>query len=394
MQNLPPAALPEVSINAGGPGTEHCILDARTDRDAIKAWLKRFESSPNTHSSYIKEADRFYRWALLVPEKPVSLISHEDFQAYLNFLTDPQPANFWVSKSKLPRTNPLWRPFFGPLAPASIKQSTLILDTLFSWLVESRYMPANPISLVSKRDKTHSKKKLKRFLPTDLISEIHSYLEILALDITSSSDISGRKARDSKMAHLNRCRWIFSALFLTGMRISELASLKMGAVVCDRRRGQKKWWIEVTGKGNKERIIPLTDEFLEEFKLYRKTLGLPPHVDEGIDSSSPFVVSIQKERSGKSMSRSSIHRIVKEISKETSEYIRSLGRVEDANNLDKMSAHWLRHSYATALADSDADLRTIQENLGHANIQTSSIYLHANDDRRHKDAQGIKLAKQ
>lgn len=394
MLRLPNHPLPHVEMNAGSPQTDHCLLDAKTDREAIFAWVNRFQS-PDTKASYLKEADRFYRWALICKDKPVSLITHEEFQEYLEFMQNPQPAVEWISNTKFSRTNPGWRPFYSSgtysVKQSSLKQSTIILDTLFSWLVESRYLAANPISLVSKRAKTSQVRKLERFLPTNLIIDVHQYLDtLMSQENDTSASVEPTSARQLTLVRL---RWIFSALFLTGLRISEMASTKMSAIYCDRRRGQQDWWMDVIGKGGKLRKVPLNDEFMNEYRRYLKYMGLSEIVGSDEFREMPLVISLRVHRKNEPMSRSSIHREVKKIADETIEFVKSQGRQDEARLLKQMSAHWLRHSYATALGDSGADLRTIQENLGHSNIQTSSIYLHANDSRRHSDAQQVSLKK-
>lgn len=377
--SLPPEPLPEVATNAGAPGTEHCILGAQTDREAIQAWLNRYRGSPNTYASYLKETDRFYRWSLLVADKPVSLVSHEDFQRYLEFLEDPQPATQWTSNRKLPRTNPLWRPFCGPLAPASVRQANLILDALFSWLVESRYLEGNPISLAPSRSRSAPKKRLQRYLPTGLVAEVHGHLTALAA--LPGADVS----------ELARCRWIFSALFLTGMRISELASTNMSDVRFETREGTTLWWVDVIGKGSKPRSIPLTPEFLQELRRYREDLGLPPAIGAG--ERTPLVVSLQALRGRTRLTRSTLHRIVKRVSLAIAEYLTHNDRGDEAAKFAGISAHWLRHSYGTAMADAHADLRSIQLNLGHSSIQSTTIYLHTEDAMRHADTQGLRLSR-
>lgn len=393
--NLEP--IPKVLFNGGVPQTDKCLLSAENDREAITAWLQRYKNSKNTYSSYLKEVDRFYRWIIISRNKPFSQTTHEDFEDYQVFLTDPQPSSFWVSNKKLSRASKEWRPFFGPLAPASIRQSTIILDALFSWLVESKYLHGNPISLAPKRDRIAPKRKLKRYLPIETISELHGYLD----DISNSEQGAFKNKNEGKNTQITkllkpgspslaRCRWILSALFLTGMRISELAAARAGDIHFTTIKKEKFWWISVIGKGNKERTIPITQEFLSEYSRYKEGINSD---NVKLRSDIPLISSLQEERAGAIMSRATLHRIVKMISDVAVEFMEREGRLEEALKLKGLSAHWFRHSYGTAMADAGADQRSIQENLGHENLQTSSIYMHGNDAQRHKDTHQLKITK-
>ncbi|GLC93228.1 hypothetical protein Tamer19_26360 [Cupriavidus sp. TA19] len=96
-------------------------IAARDDLSAITAWLARYADSAATLQSYRREVERLVLWAVLQLGKPLSSLTHEDLLAYEHFLADPQPAARWVlaGSKKLARNHPDWRPFAGPLSPAS-----------------------------------------------------------------------------------------------------------------------------------------------------------------------------------------------------------------------------------------------------------------------------------
>jgi integrase/recombinase XerD len=99
-------------------------------------WLARFIDTKTTFDNYRKEAERLLLWSTLQLGKPFSSLTHEDFLIYQQFLLDPQPANKWIMAKgrKFARAEPAWRPFAGPLSPASQRQAIIILNALFSWL--------------------------------------------------------------------------------------------------------------------------------------------------------------------------------------------------------------------------------------------------------------------
>lgn len=131
----------------------HPQISAQNDIDAIKAWLARFADTKTTFDNYRKEAERLLLWSTVQQQKPISSLTHEDLLRYQHFLGDPQPAARWIMRDgrKFGRSHAEWRPFAGPLSPSSRRQAFIILNTLFSWLVNAGYLAGNPLSLARQR---------------------------------------------------------------------------------------------------------------------------------------------------------------------------------------------------------------------------------------------------
>ena len=128
-------------------------ITANNDVDAIKAWLARFIDTKTTFDNYRKEAERLLLWSTIQRGKPLSSLTHEDWLAYQHFLSNPQPASKWIMRDgrKFARSHSEWRPFSGPLSATSQRQSAVILNVLFSWLVNAGYLAGNPLSLSRQR---------------------------------------------------------------------------------------------------------------------------------------------------------------------------------------------------------------------------------------------------
>jgi integrase/recombinase XerD len=128
-------------------------ISADNDVDAIKAWLARFLDKQTTFDSYRKEAERLLLWSTIQLGKPLSSLTHEDWLAYQAFLLDPQPRDRWVAGDgrKYPRPHPEWRPLAGPLSGASQRQAGVILNSMFSWLMNAGYLAGNPLALSRER---------------------------------------------------------------------------------------------------------------------------------------------------------------------------------------------------------------------------------------------------
>ena len=147
--------------------------------------------------------------------------------------------------------------------------------------------------------------------------------------------------------------------------------------------GRDRWWLEVTGKGDRERLVPATAEMMAELTRYRRAYDLSSLPSPGEDT--PLVLPVGGGR--KPLTRAALHKIVKEVFSGAAQGLRARGEeyAQRADLLEQASAHWLRHSAGSHMADQQVDLRLVRDNLGHASLTTTSQYLHVDDDRRHRE---------
>ena len=343
---------------------------ANDDRTAVLAWLARYRDSPATLASYRKEAERLLLWCVHQHGKALSVLTHEDFLAYESFLGDPQPADRWVMQvaQKAPRSSPNWRPFAKPLDRQSQRQALSILNGLFNWLVQAGYLAGNPLAL-RRRKTVVGATKTSRFLPHEHWAQVRTTIQMLP---TATPRLASQAAR---------YRWLFSLLYIAGLRISEVCDHTMGDFYWRRGAdGKERWWLAVRGKGEKDRSIPATDELVLELMRYRSANGLPPLPREG----DPLPLLLPLIGGAKPMGRSAVHELIKNVFRETATRLRALGPDHEATaaHVEKASAHWMRHTAGTHQSD-NMDLKAVRDNLGHANIATTSIYIHTEDDKRH-----------
>lgn len=370
LQNLPAGLDGSFGTNRRAGGTAQ--IAAQTDVAAVKAWLARFLATKTTFDSYRKEAERLLLWAVAARGKPLSSLTHEDLLAYRHFLADPQPAAQWVMAPgrKHARASPHWRPFAGPLSHASQRQSFVILNTLFSWLVDAGYLAGNPLSLSRQRQRK-SAPRVERYLDDRAWGYVKACIQRMPRDT----------AREQE--HHWRVRWLFSLMYLCGLRISEVVGNTMGGFFARRdRSGQVRWWLEVTGKGNKVRIVPATNELMQELAGYRVAKGLSPEPAQG--EATPLLLPVGAGR--QALTRSAVHGICKQVFRQAAANLHDDGGSEAAPTaalLASASAHWLRHTAGTHMAATAMDLRHVRDNLGHESLTTTSIYLHTEDDVRH-----------
>ncbi|WP_374193492.1 tyrosine-type recombinase/integrase [Trinickia mobilis] len=358
-------------INRGS--IEHSQLSARNDLDAVRAWLSNFADTKTTFDNYRKEAERLLLWAVVQLGKPLSSLTHEDLLLFKGFLVDPQPVGRWVSANggKYPRGDARWRPFNGPLSPASQRQALIILNAMFTWLVNAGYLRGNPMALLRQRAK-RSAPRVTRYLSVSLWDEVKEFVQQLPQET------------EAQRAYYARCRWLTTLFYLQGMRISEVAGGQMGNFF---RRlgadGQDQWWLETLGKGDKERIVPASPELIQELRRYRTANGLsalPTRAEE-----TPLILPFKGK--ARCLSRSAIHDAIKGVFGSAAAWLRNKGPefADRADELERASAHWLRHTAGSHQADGGVDLRTIRDNLGHVSLNTTSLYLHTEDDERHRE---------
>ncbi|MGJ9382440.1 site-specific tyrosine recombinase XerD [Salipaludibacillus sp. CF4.18] len=147
-----------------------------------------------------------------------------------------------------------------------------------------------------------------------------------------------------------RNKAMLELLYATGIRVTELCTMKLADIHLH------MGFIRCIGKGNKERIIPLGQVASESLEKYLQTSR--PKLSKKQDHDFLFV-----NHHGRSMSRQGFWKVLKQISK-------------DARIEKELTPHTLRHSFATHLLENGADLRAVQEMLGHADISTTQIYTH------------------
>jgi integrase/recombinase XerD len=179
--------------------------------------------------------------------------------------------------------------------------------------------------------------KLRRTLP-----DVLSYEEIAA--IFSVMDMS--------QPHAQRNRAMLETLYACGLRVSELITLKISGYF------PEEGFIKVIGKNNKERLIPIGDEAVKHIELYLNTER--KHISPS-DKTAEDILFLN--RRGKGLTRVMIFLIIKQLA-------------EQAGIQKTISPHTFRHSFATHLVEGGADLRAVQEMLGHESILTTEIYTH------------------
>ncbi|MGO4772298.1 site-specific tyrosine recombinase XerD [Flavobacterium sp. W22_SRS_FK3] len=203
------------------------------------------------------------------------------------------------------------------------------LKSFFNYLVFEDYRTDNPLELIETP-------KTGRKLPDTLsVEEIDSL--IAAIDLSSNEG--------------ERNRAMLETLYGCGLRVSELVSLKISDLFFE------EGFIKITGKGNKERFVPIGNLTQKYITIYQKEVRVHLKIKKGYED------TLFLNRRGNQLTRSMIFTIIKDLAV----------KIELNKNI---SPHTLRHSFATHLLENGADLRSIQLMLGHESITTTEIYVH------------------
>jgi integrase/recombinase XerD len=215
-------------------------------------------------------------------------------------------------------------------------QSRIIsgLKSFFSYLIFEDYRNDNPMELI---EAPRVGRKLPDTLSVDDIDNL-----ITAIDLSKDEG--------------ERNRAILETLYSCGLRVSELITLKISDLFFD------EGFIKITGKGNKQRFVPIAKSTEKYIKIYRNNVRSHLNIQKGYED------TLFLNRRGSQLTRAMIFTIIRDLATKI--------------NLNKIiSPHTLRHSFATHLLENGADLRSIQLMLGHESITTTEIYVHL--DRKH-----------
>jgi integrase/recombinase XerD len=203
------------------------------------------------------------------------------------------------------------------------------LKSFFSYLIFEDYRSDNPLELI---ETPKTGRKLPDTLSVDEIDTL-----IAAIDLSSNEG--------------ERNRAMLESLYSCGLRVSELVALKISDLFFE------EGFIKITGKGNKQRFVPIGSSTQNYITLYRNSTRCDLNIKKGFED------TLFLNRRGAQLTRAMIFTIIKDLALKI--------------NLNKsISPHTLRHSFATHLLENGADLRSIQLMLGHESITTTEIYVH------------------
>jgi site-specific recombinase XerD len=359
---------------------ERPSIGASNDLEAINVWLALREPGSHTWRAYRKEAERFLLWSVLDANKAISSLTVEDCLAYRDFLghigrdSDDRwrqrfriPQAEWIGPRGIDRFSSRWRPFEGALSESSQKTALVILRGMAQWLHDQNYLHNNPFKTMPPFARHKDGSDVSRALTLDEWNGANEYLMAMPKDL-----------------RYFRLRFMLALLYCTGCRLSELASLtRQSLVSVYRARDHQTFWeLEVIGPGRKARRVQLNKLTAAEMENYFQLRGYGAIADA--PPNTPLIAalpatSMQGEMES-ALSDARLYKIVKVFFEDVAENIRA-SNPELAARYDRVSTHWLRHTFVTHNIHSGIAVETIRDLLGHSSRATASIYAMAAKNR-------------
>jgi integrase/recombinase XerC len=392
MSALLPAPVIDADLVLLGPQPGHSLGPVADDWAAIEVWLAAVADNSASRTGETLKTYRYHlaklRWYCDTQlSRPPSMWSAQDVKAFKTFLADlPQAAV--TAPGTLPGEDG-YTPFRKQPSASSQADILRFLHALFKALHGTGYIRLNPMVLM----KTGKPRRIDTTRAIDL--DLYEYV-LAVLD-------AAPRTRPTERLRLLRDRFIFICLRETGLRASELVGATMLAMqpLSDPKVRRTYWVLKVeadTAKGGKERTIPVSTVLLDALIAYRRAFGLAPLPDDAERRKAgppyglvlsvrthPLVLSHGGEikyaadrryfKAWRSVTtRMGLHEIIKERIAQAVEQLKLDGDHAGASQLSRVSAHWMRHTFAKAALLAGQDMRMVATALGHASVTTTMIY--------------------
>lgn len=374
---------------------EPCRIDANHDFDAIHSWLSLKDDNPKTYQAYKKELERLLLWAVLERGKALSSLNTDDCKAYIRFLKELTTADqHWVTVEPANKRYGKWKPFYyrapkpalsqAPdisglpqrvLSPKSINYAKTVITGCMAWLVNQNYLKHNNFQeLPALKFAKNSLQLHNRAFTLQQMQWIFSYAEAQIRPGTVEFQAN------------RRLLFILKFAFNTGLRLHELVAARFGDIECLADESRDHYFLRVVGKHSKLRKTSLPETFIDELKVYLKIRGLPSHLDF-LPHEAPLISSLRDKTGRKHLTPAGLHKCLAVFFDQMFKRLEADQEADKrlCSKLRKASTHWLRHSYGSYLAnDKGVPLTYIRDELGHANISTTSLYLNTDAKQRQK----------
>lgn len=366
------------------------LKDAETDYEAVVKFLYSYNGSISTVTAYRRELERLLQWSWRIQQRSILTLNRENIEDYIRFSINPPTA--WIGRKNVARfrnrdgermPNTDWRPFvtsaksvqknagkaqYTP-SQASIRLTFAVLSSFYDYLCQETIVPVNPVALI--RQKSKFLRKDHDTAPVRRISNLQWDYVI---------ETAEKMAEQAPVQH-ERTLFIMNCLLGMYLRISELvADQRSTPVMSDFRKDQDgRWWFHVTGKGNKNRTVTVSDQMLQALKRYRHFLTLSPLPT--IDEQTPLVSKLKG--SGPVTSTRQIRTVVQNCFDGSYERMKKHGLAADAQELRTATVHWLRH---TGISE-DVKVRPrehVRDDAGHASMVTTDRYIESDRRERHQ----------
>ncbi len=367
--------------------------DYKRDFQLALCFIYSYNGSQTTYNSYRREVERLILWSWNVQSSPVIHLRRDQIEKFIHFCMEPPES--WIGIKNVARfkqhmgqrvPNREWRPFVSrisklefsngkvpmvkkySLSQSAIRATFSILSSYYGFLIQENTVQQNPVALIRQKSKFVKKEVTRRQVRR--ISNLQWDYVIKTAEALA----------DKYPVMHERTLFIINALLGMYLRISELVADERSAPVMGdfSKDTDGCWWFKVLSKGNKERLIAVSDDMLRALTRYRQFRDLPPFPT--VAENTPLV---PKNRGHGSMTSSrQIRNIVQFCFDLTYQRMCDDGMKADAEDLRVATVHWLRH---TGISE---DVKTrpkehVREDAGHASLATTDQYIDVEYRDRH-----------
>lgn len=371
-------------------------IQFQEDYNLAKSFLLSYRGSEATFNAYRREAERLLQWTWLIQNKSLLKLKRDDIEQYLDFCQAPPKS--WIGTKNTPRfliqhgesiPNSEWRPFVVSVSKAAFKSGVTpevsqyslserairellaINNSFFNFMIQEGYIEANPFSQLRQKSKFIRKQQT-----TTVIRRLSD------LQWSYVIETAELMANEKPEVH-ERTLFIMTALYAMYLRISELtASQRWIPKMRDFHQDlDGNWWFTTVGKGNKERIISVSNNMLKALTRYRQHLNLTPLPSPS--DMRPLV--LRNKGTGAIASTRQIRAIIQGCFDNAITRMRESGFAEDAEQLQSATVHWLRH---TGISD-DVKIRPrehVRDDAGHSSSAITDKYIDIELRARHASA--------
>lgn len=317
-----------------------------TDLDAIEAWLAAKASSGSKSKTYRREAMRIHLWSMYeCSGKQFCQLSVHDCNHYLRFL-QCVPSK-WTSQVRVKEGALGWAPFRGSLNNQSIRQSLVIVTSMFAWLQKAQYLTGNPWLSVDQRAEKRDTEKSplgQKVLTASIDTELLKFLD-------------GQPPSPSR----TRMRFILCFIEAVGLRSAELLNAKLG----DLEQTPDGWMMQVTGRNASNRLISVPGQAVAALDEYLSSRGFLSI--ESAPPDAPLLASTKNPM--QPIGYQALYEHVRGWFTKAAKS--SILSADEQAVLSGASVHWLRHTFGSRAMAREVPVDAIQMQMGHSNVQTT-----------------------
>lgn len=373
------------------------------EQDYVQAlkFLYSYRGSEATFNAYRREIERLLQWSWFVLGKSIKELRRNDLEAFIEFCQ--QPPKHWIGVKTIARyvthqgqrkPHPDWRPFVATINKMANQQGIMpdikkyslsqkalqaifaVCGSFYNYLIQEDYIHFNPVAQIRQKSKFIRQQKNNH--------QVRRLSELQWSYVIETAEI----LYEQKPALHNRTLFIMKALYGMYLRISELVASprwepQMGHFQKD---SDGNWWFLTVGKGNKERLISVSDNMLLALKHYRENLGLTSLPSRG--ETTPLISKANGQ--GAIQSTRQIRCIVQTCFDAAFARMVEDGLKEEAIELQTATVHWLRH---TGISE-DVKYRPrehVRDDAGHSSSAITDQYIDVEMRARHASAKKKKM---